>query len=476
MSRPEICIRYYVLFLQANKTPLDLARDNNHQEVIVLLQNWASNNGETVQGVNDSCKGGIDRLGYEYYSQAIFEVVSTSEPSLCVGLYARWGSGKSFLIELIKRKFDPNVKEQKGSRELIQYFEDGYTDKKPETIPSKFNIFEWENIYVAVILALLAPISMFRAQVSDLSMTAPALIYSVILSADLVLNSMVFFVLVRSRFGLSTAYIKELDKISPIWKEFILESGLAIMCRALLAFTTAVTVVYTLNPDNIPQSWKSPAIDTETAVKRNAPAEVHDKPPSPIPNTMWQSDVIDAALAIATVTLLLESEIGFNLINALTLMLFAIGKSAIDWSFAQEILFPKPKTTDKEFIEHLFVNFNAWEYCASDELWAGMIRGLYQKSAEIDRGLVIYSEAISVKDKIGFMAKVRKELSALFNFINEDFKELTGTQLRLVLFIDDLDRCLEGRNVKMLEAIQLLLNVPGAPVFIFLAIDSRVVV
>ena len=195
-----------------------------------------------------------------------------------------------------------------------------------------------------------------------------------ILSVDLVLNSMMFFVLARSRFGLGAAYIQELDKISPIWKEFILEviasarfsfrrgdvyiqgldkispiweksvrnihkmirifehfavptvlvnlfisfmstiivilllrefalntlvviltsfefyslwremiaylhsawvhlfgarillpsmkSGLAIMCRALLAFTTAVTVVYTLNPDNIPQSWKPPALDT----------------------------------------------------------------------------------------------------------------------------------------------------------------------------------------------------------------------
>ena len=226
--------------------------------------------------------------------------------------------------------------------------------------------------------------------------------------------------------------------------------------------------------------------------------------------------------------------------------------------------------TDK--VEYVFVDFNAWEYCASDELWAGMIRAMYQKVekrmeynqgeylkllwrvkravelleegfggkerlralfiafaiavsvliwclvayicnpvkiklfdfteyqisvittifsavyyvwwtgntifqfAEVDRGDFIFSQAITVKDKIGFMASVRKELTELFNFINNDFKDVTGTQLRLVLFIDDLDRCLGGRNVKMLEAIQLLLNVPGAPVFIFLAIDSRVVV
>ena len=229
-----------------------------------------------------------------------------------------------------------------------------------------------------------------------------------------------------------------------------------------------------------------------------------------------------------------------------------------------------PIKTDK--VEYVFVDFNAWEYCASDELWAGMIRAMYQKVekrmeynqgeylkrlwrvkravellevkfggkdrlralviafaiavsvliwclvayicnpikiklldfteyqigvittmfsaisyvwwtgntifqfAEVDRGDFIFSQATTVKDTIGFMASVRKELSELFNFINNDFKDATGTQLRLVLFIDDLDRCLGGRNVKMLEAIQLLLNVPRAPVFIFLAIDSRVVV
>ena len=33
-----------------------------------------------------------------------------------------------------------------------------------------------------------------------------------------------------------------------------------------------------------------------------------------------------------------------------------------------------------------------------------------------------------------------------------------------------------GRNVKVLEAMQLVLSIPGAPVVVFLAIDSRVVV
>ena len=228
----------------------------------------------------------------------------------------------------------------------------------------------------------------------------------------------------------------------------------------------------------------------------------------------------------------------------------------------------------QEKVEYVMIDFNAWEFCATDELWAGMVRAMYEKvemrleyearreggkmedfkvkwriktakkklieaykgernlhifvilatvslgvliiacfmyvldiielpkankyenylitafctsmsyfwgnsifqSAQVSRGDEIFGKAEAVKDKIGLMNDVREELSSLFEFINEDFKDGTSIQLKLVLFIDDLDRCLGGRNVKMLEAVHLLLNVPGAPVITFLAIDSRVVV
>jgi hypothetical protein len=52
---------------------------------------------------------------------------------------------------------------------------------------------------------------------------------------------------------------------------------------------------------------------------------------------------------------------------------------------------------------------------------------------------------------------------------------MENMDVKIILFVDDLDRCLEGRNVKVLEAIQLLLNTVGAPVLVFLAIDTRVI-
>ena len=71
---------------------------------------------------------------------------------------------------------------------------------------------------------------------------------------------------------------------------------------------------------------------------------------------------------------------------------------------------------------------------------------------------------------------MKSELNDLFDFISKDFKEKTNTELVIVAFVDDLDRCLKGRNVKVLEAMQLILSVSGAPLIAFLAIDSRVVV
>ena len=91
---------------------------------------------------------------------AIRQVIATHRIQNSLRLHSqeyfifRWGSGKSFLIELIKRKFDPRVKERKGSRELIQYFEDDFTDtnwKNPETIPTNFTTFIWENNYVRLV-------------------------------------------------------------------------------------------------------------------------------------------------------------------------------------------------------------------------------------------------------------------------------------------------------------------------------------
>ena len=67
-------------------------------------------------------------------------MLKRAEPPICVGLYARWGSGKTFMISLLKKEFDKTVREDPVTKQLLQFFEEGYEklvpadEPKPESI------------------------------------------------------------------------------------------------------------------------------------------------------------------------------------------------------------------------------------------------------------------------------------------------------------------------------------------------------
>lgn len=99
------------------------------------------------------------------------------------------------------------------------------------------------------------------------------------------------------------------------------------------------------------------------------------------------------------------------------------------------------------------------------------------RSSVISRGEDIYQQASdqNVRDKIGFLNKVIKELRDLFEFMKQ-YRDETDIELTLVLFVDDLDQSLNRRVVNVMEVIRLLLSIPSAPVIVFLAMDTGVVV
>ena len=99
------------------------------------------------------------------------------------------------------------------------------------------------------------------------------------------------------------------------------------------------------------------------------------------------------------------------------------------------------------------------------------------RTSVISRGDAIYLEASdqNLRDNIGFLNKVVNELKDLFEFMKE-FRDDTNIDLTLVVFVDDLDRCFNGRVVKVLEVIQLLISIPSAPVILFLALDTSIVI
>jgi hypothetical protein len=54
-----------------------------------------------------------------------------ASPPLCVGLYAKWGVGKSFLIGLLKKNFDKTAREHQRTHDLVQWHEDDFSTLPP---------------------------------------------------------------------------------------------------------------------------------------------------------------------------------------------------------------------------------------------------------------------------------------------------------------------------------------------------------
>jgi Cdc6-like AAA superfamily ATPase len=74
------------------------------------------------------------------------------------------------------------------------------------------------------------------------------------------------------------------------------------------------------------------------------------------------------------------------------------------------------------------------------------------------------------REKIGIMADIKTEIKFISDL-------LRARSTRLVLFIDDLDRCDHKKAVEVLQSIMLLLSdEDGGPFVIFLGIDARVMV
>jgi len=69
-------------------------------------------------------------------AQALVAMLERAEPPICVGLYARWGAGKTFMISLLKEEFDKTVREEPQTRKLLQFFEEGYAELEPKNGPA----------------------------------------------------------------------------------------------------------------------------------------------------------------------------------------------------------------------------------------------------------------------------------------------------------------------------------------------------
>jgi hypothetical protein len=72
------------------------------------------------------------------------------------------------------------------------------------------------------------------------------------------------------------------------------------------------------------------------------------------------------------------------------------------------------------------------------------------------------------------MADIKEEIGQISRLVKQGYR---GRSMRLVIFIDDLDRCPPAKAVDVLEAIMLLLaDEDGTPFIVFLGLDARIIV
>ncbi|WP_460051349.1 KAP family P-loop NTPase fold protein [Sessilibacter sp. MAH2] len=84
--------------------------------------------------------------------------------------------------------------------------------------------------------------------------------------------------------------------------------------------------------------------------------------------------------------------------------------------------------------------------------------------------LLTYVKLPSYSEHLGLVSEMRKDIQLLCQLRLQ--RSVFGNQKRLVFVVDDLDRCSPEGIVKTLEAVRLILDIPG--VTVILAVDQRI--
>ena len=118
--------------------------------------------------------------------------------------------------------------------------------------------------------------------------------------------------------------------------------------------------------------------------------------------------------------------------------------------------------------------FNPWRYNEKELIWKALIAELYSEIAQDDKITVEFLKQTTEKvanfagtlvgkEDLGtkFFELFRLEpqfLNQMEDFTNRLINEFVGDGGKLVIFIDDLDRCLPENAIKVLEAIKLFFD------------------
>jgi hypothetical protein len=470
--------------------------------------------------------------------------VNQATPSLCVGINAEWGTGKSFLIEQIKKEFDPTVQLRISNSELVQWYEDEFNDsekckslqqndqeileaKQPDTEKTKMTFMR--SLFIPFDLCyILCCHPLFSRKLRKISTELDKdKNESAEDESEIYENYIFCWDAMKIRFDLFRKYCLDplyptlLKFFSAFLKIYTFATIIGLVCDdiklLLIYFQSIYDVLYECIRLRKRRGgkWFNFFLDEENQLFKSNSIEYII-----IQFDSWLFKLSDELWAALIRELYKKVELRLSKHNSEEYFTFrqknVLRANSKDYLSKWRIQKAATLLVEKYGgMNHLrvrlygFIAFvlgalmtsilsglgyiNIWTQVINEarQIWilvmsvAGVILAitpsllfLYNtnQNAETSRGDVIYEEAKDLKDKIGFMGRVRQELDDLFGFIR-DYKDETRIELRILIFVDDLDRCIEeGRNVKFLEAIQLMLNISGAPIVVFLAIDSRIVV
>ncbi|XP_066275097.1 uncharacterized protein [Branchiostoma lanceolatum] len=444
---------------------------------------------------------GEDSLGYQVYAQTIANIItdeSTTMP-ITVGIYARWGKGKSFVLNQIKVAINENIDKRK---KLHQSNEQSKAEETTPTVPennrhrvqettgtsgsfrsgnnSRRNLAKKATICVSCLALLL----FFGTVVGGIlsHMYYPA-IFAIVLSVGTIFSicictiaaflarrillkafPLLFWISRKQNLKLIGQWLdllkldlpdspnrktnikkdpnppdsdQKADTTNPqievIHVEFNawLYSGCSVLWAGIVTelcekveekIGPGTTRLYRAIHDKInhPQAWQG-------------------RPP--LLDRLWVRLLIAAILGIVLIVLAVQlgvnggspSVIAIEILSGILLSVGCLTHAKQIWSFLEKMVMSQ-----------------------RDQLMAQM-------------------EKPNFDEELGFMAKVKKEVEVVTGLLRY-FEKVWKKQYRVVIVVDDLDRCPTDRVTKVIEAVSILLSDRDSPFISILAVDPRIVV
>ena len=474
----------------------------------------------------------IDRFGYRFYAQGIASALKRIHSPYCIGLYSQGGRGKTFMIGMLKRAFDGEIQEHPRTKQLVQIFErkkrqnlrkkirkakylqlknDAQVEKKLGNMKDLYDTNDDDDFIasddetkmtsfrIRCQKAMETPVYGF---ISLLYAICPACELPIATLAEVAIQSsrLLYFVLWslyrrgfqrtfgsgRSRSNLGYEALNQMDEDDAYAANQEAEIYGTVSKKTSGEFSNMADEAGVFDGQSMEyifvdfNAWEfSDSNYLWAGMIRNIYACVEKRLDSDKDgtNSMFQRSW-KVKWRVKKAMSILHQKFGgpgqlavvFFFSNIVIIMLIVVLACSTEGAIQ---FWGQAVSTGKKVVRVIA------GVIATIAGLAPTITFAYRVvvSSSVSQGDAIFDKAEkgSIRDKIGFMNHVRDEVDELFDFIAE-YKKGMKVDMKLLLFVDDLDRCFEGKNVKALEAIQLILTIPGAPIFIFLACDSRIMV